>query len=129
MLSYVLFISLCIIVVHFFFPFQVNEILMTRSNKRRIYRHYDDLVDNMEVEDVLNNLISTDVLSPRNVDEIKQYRVRAERVEALLSIAVCKNDLAFYRLVEALQSTKQGHLARLLTREGKYGSLQVIRPT
>lgn len=93
---------------------------MTDSHKKRINDCYQALVDNMEVEDLVNHLRSAHLLTKRYTDTINQFRGKSAKAESLLNIILRRPDVAFGKLVEALQSTSQSHLATLLLRKSRF---------
>lgn len=92
---------------------------MTDVHKDTISTCYKSLVDNLVVDDVVNHLRSSIILTPRNAEDIQQSGGISKKAETLLNILLRKPDVAFDKLVEALNSTRQTHLANLLVREGK----------
>lgn len=101
------------------FCFKATEKVMTEFHNNRIQECYTDLVDNMEVAGVVNHFISAHLFTLRNADDIRQPTGKAQQVETLLNIVLCKPDIAYSKLVEALKATRQGHLAKLLLRKGR----------
>lgn len=93
---------------------------MTDFHQNQIIKFYEDLVTYMSVDGVIVRFIPSHLLTFGEVEEITKHGERAKQVEALLKTLLRKPDRAFDKLVDALRSTKQGHLANLLIGEGKH---------
>lgn len=89
--------------------------MMTDFHRQQIHICYKDIIDNMAVENVLDHRSLS--LTQWELENILHLKGKAKKAGALLDIILQKPDPAFDTLVEALQSTEQGHLADLLLGE------------
>ena len=92
---------------------------MTKRHKQLLSENRNRLVENMFPDDVLNLLVSSKVLSGREVTRIKEKGNINAMNECLLDFLERKPDRAFKEFVNALRSTNQGHVANLLKMQGE----------
>ena len=102
-----------------------DDVFMTKRHKQLLSENRNRLVENMFPDDVLNLLVSSKVLSGREVTRIKEKGNIDVMNECLLDFLVRKPDRAFMEFVNALRSTDQGHVASLLVKRGETSVLRV----
>lgn len=88
--------------------------VMTKAHKDRLLAKRHQLVENVMPDDVINQLVSSRVLTSRDKDRIESKTNRMSKVETLLDIIGVKSDGAFKEFTEALNATRQKHMAKLL---------------
>ena len=103
-----------------------DDALMTKEHKQLLNDNRNDFVENMVPEDVLNLLVSSKVLSSRNVACVNREKGNTNVMnEHLLDILLHKPDRAFNEFVNALRNTDQDHVASLLVKRGETGVMRV----
>lgn len=95
---------------------QEDDVFMTKHHKQLLGENRNRLVENMFPDDILNLLVSSKVLSGREVTRIKEKGNIDAMNECLLDFLVRKPDRAFMEFVNALRNTDQGHVASLLVK-------------
>ena len=102
-----------------------DDFIMTKRHKQLLNDNRKKLVENMFPDDVLNLLVSSKVLSGREVTRIKEKGNIDVMNECLLDYLVRKPDRAFMEFVNALRNTEQDHVASLLVKRGETGVMRV----
>ena len=92
---------------------------MTKEHKQLLNDNRKMLVENMIPYDVLNLLLSRQVLSCGNVAYVNEKDIINDMNECLLDVLLRKPDRAFKEFVKALHSTGQNHIAKLLEKRGE----------
>ena len=97
----------------------IDDMCMTRHHKQLLGENRSSLVENMIPAQILNLLMSSQVLSGHDVTHIKEKGNFDAMNECLLDFLVRKPDHAFMEFVNALRSTDQAHVANLLEKRGE----------
>ncbi|CAI9740341.1 type III domain-containing 3B [Octopus vulgaris] len=87
--------------------------MMSEEHKKLVKDKRVELVQNMIANDVLDHLLQKDVLTMSEKDRIKAEG--ASMNKKLIDTIMCKPDKAFFVFVDALEKTRQRHLANLLS--------------
>lgn len=96
-------------------PAQSGIDTMSDEHKELLIITRKKLVENIDLDSILNILISSKVLIPQDSSKIRSKPTRESKVEELLDSIGRKRDSAFYGLIDALKEADQHHLAKLLT--------------
>ena len=87
---------------------------MTEDHRKKLEKYRPELVRNMNPTEVIDELLSHEVLTPRAADEIS----RAGGIDAqngkLMDYLLRKPDSAYEKFCDALQNTGQSHVKTLL---------------
>ena len=95
---------------------------MTEAHTTALRRNRDVLVQKMDPTDVVNKLISADILTSRDKGTILAGEIRETKVERLLDALALKKDGAFYAFIKALNETGQQSHAALFEGEHVYNN-------
>ena len=90
---------------------------MRECHKHILQRHSVELVNDLEPEPQLLYLYHKEVIDEDDMDEIRSWKVRKNKSEALIFKLMKKGPQAFSTLVDGLQN-KQPFLACSLLKEG-----------
>ena len=88
--------------------------LMTANHKEQLQIQRPKLIQNMNPTEVINELLSHQLLTPREADDITRAGGTDAQNEKLLDCLHRKPDCAYGKFCDALRATKQEHLEQLL---------------
>jgi len=96
-----------------------DEIPMTDEHQRTLKMKKDQLCHIIDTENgLLNKLVSTEVISPVDEDDIRAMPGYNEKARKLIQVLTRKSDDAFDGLISALNLTGQSHATYVLTGNG-----------
>jgi len=86
---------------------------MTDDHKAILLRKRESIVENIQLDSVMNAMYSQNVLTPRDVSDIKARFTSYQRAETFLDILALKQDAYFGIVKDILISHDQSHVAHL----------------
>ena len=89
---------------------------MSLEHQKLLRVNRDRLVKTMDPKPILTKLLSKEILTNRDNEQLSGYG-RSDIVELLLDKLSLKSDQAFAELIRALWETEQKHVAKMLIPE------------
>lgn len=87
---------------------------MTDVHKLNLRKYRTALVANMDINAMMNHIVSDAVLNDRDIDTINSKSTKSEKIECFLNALSIRPDPEYKKFIEILKKTSQQHLAKLL---------------
>src|SRR5688572_20838870 len=92
------------------------RVFFIEEHENRIRRHYNQLISNLSVPDVVTQMFQSGKLTAKEHEHIRQFHSTPIRAsEELLNIITLKSRDAYECFLESLKKTKHIHVYQMLT--------------
>src|SRR6218665_2540590 len=91
------------------------NVFLTEDHENRIRRHYDQLLSNLNVPEVVTQMFQSGKLTAKEHEHIRQfYSTPIRASEELLNIIILNTRDVYECFLESLKSAKQHHVYQML---------------